>query len=80
MSKKKKSYEHRKVNILKSLEAVTNTEKVIELVKIDKVDEALRVWDNIHHSMQFSLSECLAKAQVEQMRNELLDLIDSKYK
>lgn len=78
MSKKKKSYEHRKVNMLKTLEAATNTEKVIELVKVDKVEEALKEWDSAHHAMQFSLSESLAKSQIGWMRNELLDLIDSK--
>jgi hypothetical protein len=64
--------------MLKTLEAATNTEKVIELVKDDKVEEALKEWDKGHHAMHFSLSENLAKSEIGWMRNELLDLIDSK--
>jgi hypothetical protein len=75
---KKKTYEHRKVNLLKTLEAATNTEKVIELIKNDKVEEALKEWDKVHHAMYFSLSENMAKNQIGWMRNSLIDLINSK--
>jgi hypothetical protein len=75
---KKKTYEHQKINLLKNLEAVTNVEKVIELVKDDKVEEALKEWDKGHHAMHFSLSENLAKSEIGWMRNNLIDLIDSK--
>lgn len=75
---KKKTYEHRKVNLLKTLEAATNTEKVIELIKNDKVEEALKEWDKVHHAMYFSLSENMAKNQIGWMRNGLIDLINSK--
>jgi hypothetical protein len=75
---KKKTYEHRKFNLLKNLEAFTNVEKVIELIKNDKVEEALKEWDKVHHAMHFSLSENLAKSQIGWMRNSLIDLIDSK--
>ena len=75
---KKKTYEHRKVNLLKNLEAATNTEKVIELIKNDKVEEALKEWDSGHHAMHFSLSEQLARSQIGWMRNSLIDLINSK--
>ena len=75
---KKKTYEHQKINLLKNLEAVTNTEKVIELIKNDKVEEALKEWDKGHHAMHFSLSENLAKSEIGWMRNNLIDLIESK--
>lgn len=75
---KKKTYEHRKVNLLKTLEAASNTEKVIELIKNDKVEEALKEWDSGHHAMHFSLSEQLARSQIGWMRNSLIDLINSK--
>ena len=75
---KKKTYEHQKINLLKNLEAVTNTEKVIELIKNDKVEEALKEWDSGHHAMHFSLSEQLARSQIGWMRNSLIDLINSK--
>lgn len=75
---KKKTYEHKKINLLKNLEAVTNTEKVIEFVKDDKVEEALKEWDNGHHAMHFSFSENLAKSEIGWMRNNLIDLIESK--
>lgn len=75
---KKKTYEHQKINLLKNLEAVTNVGKVIELVKDDKVEEALKEWDKGHHAMHFSLSENLAKSEIGWMRNNLIDLIDSK--
>lgn len=75
---KKKTYEHRKVNLLKTLEAASNTEKVIELIKNDKVEEALKEWDKVHHAMYFSLSKNMAKNQIGWMRNDLIDLINSK--
>ena len=75
---KKKTYEHQKIKIKKNLEAVTNVGKVIELVKDDKVEEALKEWDKGHHAMHFSLSENLAKSEIGWMRNNLIDLIDSK--
>ena len=75
---KKKTYEHQKINLLKNLEAFTNVEKVIELIKNDKVEEALKEWDKGHHAMHFSLSENLAKSEIGWMRNNLIDLIESK--
>ena len=75
---KKKTYEHRKVNLLKTLEANKKKKKVIELIKNDKVEEALKEWDKGHHAMHFSLSENLAKSEIGWMRNNLIDLIESK--
>lgn len=77
---KKKTYEHRKINLMKTMKAASGTEKVIQLIQEDKVEEALKAWDSVHHAMNFSLSEQLARSQIEWMRNDLIDLIESKSK
>ena len=65
---------------MKTMKAASGTEKVIQLIQEDKVEEALKAWDSVHHAMYFSLSEQLARSQIEWMRNDLIDLIESKSK
>lgn len=73
----KKSYSHLKTNILKNLSYMHNCEKIITLVRADKIEDALKEWTNISPQMKFSLSSSLARMQVENIYNNLITLAEA---
>ena len=74
---KKKSYEHLKKNLLLTLKHISGTENVIGFIEKDEIKKALEVWDKTHHSMNFSLSNKLARQQIEWTRNNLIALLNA---
>ena len=76
----KKSYNHLKLNVLKNLSFIAGTEKVIDLVRQDKIEEALNCYSSINPRMRFSLSDSMARQQIESMKNDLVRLAEAKMK
>lgn len=73
----KKSYNHLKINILKNLSYMDNCSSIIKLVEADRVEDALKEWNKVNPQMKFSLSSSMAKMQVENMRNNLITLVEA---
>lgn len=80
MAKKNNKYEHIKGNVIKSLGYFYGVEKVIELVKADNIEDAIKEYDRIEKCPHFALSAPMARMLTENMRNNLIQLANLKRK
>lgn len=73
----RKSYKHLKHNMLVNLSYIYGADNIIKLVEEDKVEKALKIWDNSKLQTRFSFSSAMARMQIEYLKNGLVALAEA---